>query len=630
LAPDGNIPLDSGNPAITDPLWWRGALLYQIYPRSFQDSNGDGVGDLRGIIDRLDYVKSLGVEGIWISPFYKSPMADFGYDVSDYRSVDPTFGTNKDADELIEKANGLGLPVIADMVLSHTSDQHDWFKESRASRDNPKADWYVWADPKFDDQGKRQPPNNWRSVFGGSSWQWDETREQYYLHNFDKGQPDLNVHNPAVQNALLGEVEYWLQKGVKGLRLDAINFACHDPQLRDNPIRSGKGETYAEQEHVYDKNQPETFVFIEKLRKLTDRYPGAFMVGEIGDEDGMRISKEFTNGGKRLHTSYNFSLFDKSLSAGYIKGVFEYYNGLTGDGWGSWALSNHDVPRAASRWGGKDPAPERAKQINALMTLLPGTVFMYQGEELGLPDAPIPKDRIVDPAAERGSLLEGRDPARVPMPWQKGANQAGFSTAKDSWLPIPDSYHKRAVSEQEGDPDSVLNFTRRAAAWRKANKSLAEQPISFYQGLDEPLLAFARGTGKDKVVALFNMTGDKVKYRLHNYDLVEDLTGQRLLGPGESIEIEIPPYGVLVKPGQGRSPFPLTGPSSNDGPADWRRTDGTPLVPSLKGNNGRGIADTARKLLDNVPKPRLPQLPALDKGAGARPGMGPGMGMRPA
>lgn len=601
-----------------DPDWWRGAMLYQIYPRSFQDSNDDGVGDLPGIIERLDYVKGLGVEGIWISPFFASPMADFGYDVSDYRKVDPIFGNNDDADRLIAEAEKRGLPVIVDMVMSHTSDRHKWFEESASSRDNPKADWYVWADPELGEDGERQPPNNWKSVFGGSSWQWHEGRQQYYLHNFDKAQPDLNMHNPKVQEAMLGEVEYWLKKGVKGLRLDAINFLCHDLELRDCPVKSGTaGNSYSELEHIYDKNRPETLDFIRRLRKLTDQYPGAFMVGEIGDDNGMGIAKSYTNGDDLLHTAYNFSLFDRSLSAGYIKGVFEYYDGLPGDGYASWAISNHDVPRAASRWGGPDPDPARAKQLNALLALLPGTVFMYQGEELGLPDAPIPEDRRVDPAAERGSLMEGRDPSRVPMPWEKDANQAGFSTADDSWLPIPESYHERAVSVQDPDPDSTLNYTRRVNAWRKANRDLADAPIEFYQKLDEPLLAFKRGKGDNQVTALFNTTGDELTYKISNYDLVEDITGNRLLGPGEFVEVTLPPYGMLVKSGKDKAPFPL--PSGDQG--RWLKTDGKPLLPESSGPNPNwGM--TAKRLLGDTGEQRLPKLPVPPNAKPAAPGAG--------
>ncbi len=587
-------------------------MLYQVYPRSFQDSNGDGIGDLPGIIDRLDYIKSLGVEGIWVSPFFKSPMADFGYDVSDYRSVDPIFGTNADADRLIQEADKRGLPIIVDMVMSHTSDQHAWFEESASSRDNPKADWYVWADGGRDDDGNPVPPNNWQSVFGGSAWEWHEGRGQFYLHNFDKGQPDLNMHNPAVQNAMLAEVEYWLEKGVKGLRLDAINFACHDLELRDNPVKHGmQGNSYGEQEHVYDKNRPETLDFIRRLRQLTDRYPGTFMVGEIGDDNGMGLAKEYTEGDELLHTAYNFTLFDKSLSAGYIKGAFEYFNGIPGDGYPSWALSNHDVSRAITRWGGDVADPQRAKQLNALLATIPGTVFMYQGEELGLPDAPIPADRVVDPASERGSLLEGRDPARVPMPWEKDANQAGFSSADDSWLPIPDRYHEMAVSVQDADPDSTLNYTRRVNAWRKANPQLADAPIEFYQGIDEPLLAFKRGSGDDQVTVLMNMTGEEREMRLHNYDLIEDVTGQRLLGPGEYVDIKIPPYGLLVKAADETRPFPQ--PSGAQG--QWQRADGTPLIKAQGDTPGQSWGDRARNLLreivgenqENKPAPRGPQ-----------------------
>ncbi|MEO0391686.1 MAG: alpha-amylase family glycosyl hydrolase [Pseudomonadota bacterium] len=357
-----------------------------------------------------------------------------------------------------------------------------------------------------------------------------------------------------------------------------------------------QGNSYGEQEHVFDKNRPETLDFIRRLRQLTDRYPGAFMVGEIGDDNGMGLAKEYTEGDELLHTAYNFSLFDKSLSAGYIKGVFEYFDAIPGNGYPSWAISNHDVSRAISRWGGDVADPQRAKQLNALLATLPGTVFMYQGEELGLPDAPIPADRVVDPASERGSLLEGRDPERVPMPWDKDANQAGFTDAADSWLPIPERYHEMAVSVQDADPDSTLNYTRRVNAWRKANPHLADAPIEFYQGVDEPLLAFKRGTGDEQVTVMLNMTGDEREFRLHNYDLIEDITGQRLLGPGEFIDIKIPPYGLLVKAADDKRPFPLpTGPQSQ-----WQRADGSPLARDLGTDPGQSWGDAARRLLDGL------------------------------
>ncbi|MEM9268958.1 MAG: alpha-amylase family glycosyl hydrolase, partial [Pseudomonadota bacterium] len=281
-------PVTQASGLTPDPDWWRGAVIYQIYPRSFQDSNGDGIGDLRGIIDRLPYVASLGVDAIWISPFFTSPMEDFGYDVSDYRDVDPMFGTLGDFDALIERAHGLGLRVMIDLVLSHTSAQHPWFEESRQSRDNPKSDWYVWADPNLDGT----PPNNWLSIFGGSAWAWDGTRRQYYLHNFLASQPDLNFHCEAVQDALLDVARFWLEQGVDGFRLDTINFYVHDKDLRSNPALPVEARNatiapdvnpYNYQDHLYDKNRPENLAFLRRLRAVMDDYPDTAAVGEVGD-----------------------------------------------------------------------------------------------------------------------------------------------------------------------------------------------------------------------------------------------------------------------------------------------------------------------------------------------------------
>ena len=311
------------NPA--SAAWWRGAVVYQIYPRSFQDSNADGVGDLPGITARLDHVSALGVDAIWISPFFKSPMKDFGYDVSDYRDVDPLFGTLADFDALLARAHQLGLRVMIDQVLSHTSDQHAWFQESRLSRDNPKHDWYVWADAKPDGT----PPNNWLSVFGGSAWQWDTRRRQYYLHSFLTSQPDLNFHSPAVQDAVLGEVRFWCEKGVDGFRFDACNHQVHDALLRDNPATDG-GEVstvradnpYAMQRHVYDKSQPENLVFLERLRGVLDEF-GAASIGEVGDEHSPPIMADYTEAGKRLHMAYSFSLLTSRCTPAHLRSEVE-------------------------------------------------------------------------------------------------------------------------------------------------------------------------------------------------------------------------------------------------------------------------------------------------------------------
>jgi alpha-glucosidase len=301
---------------ISSSDWWRGCVIYQVYPRSYQDTSGDGIGDIRGIIERLDHIASLGVDAIWLSPFFKSPMADFGYDVSDYCDVDPMFGTLSDFDELIELAHAKGLRIIIDQVISHSSDQHPWFKQSRSSRDNAKADWYIWADPKHDGTA----PNNWLSIFGGPAWEWDTVRRQYYMHNFLASQPDLNFHNPDLQNAILDTVRFWLDRGVDGFRLDTVNFYVHDKQLRDNPPLSKNAEDgnfmgvdapdtnpYGFQDHLYDKSQPENIVFLQRLRALLDEYEGRTTVGEVGDgRRSLKTVAAYTNGGDKLHMCYTF------------------------------------------------------------------------------------------------------------------------------------------------------------------------------------------------------------------------------------------------------------------------------------------------------------------------------------
>ncbi|MEM8833242.1 MAG: alpha-amylase family glycosyl hydrolase [Pseudomonadota bacterium] len=305
---------------MSDKDWWKKGVFYQIYPRSYLDRSGDGIGDLTGITDRLEYIASLGIDGVWISPFFLSPMADFGYDVSDYRTVDPIFGSNEDFETLLEKAHELGLKIIIDMVLSHTSIQHSWFEESRSSKDNAKSDWYIWVDAKEDGS----PPNNWQSVFGGPAWTFDTKRGQYYMHNFLKEQPDLNFHNPIVQKQLLSECEYWLERGVDGFRLDTVNFYFHDKELRDNPTRPKDSEfsgvqietpyPYIMQQHVYDKSQPENIAFLASLRELMDRYGATMTLGEIGDDDPYKLAKEYTDGDKLLHTTRIFYLEQEKMN----------------------------------------------------------------------------------------------------------------------------------------------------------------------------------------------------------------------------------------------------------------------------------------------------------------------------
>ncbi len=498
--------------------WWRGAVMYQVYPRSFYDSNGDGIGDLPGITDKLEYIASLGVEAIWISPFFKSPMADFGYDVSDYRSVDPIFGTNQDFDALLEKAHELGLKIIIDLVLSHTSEQHAWFVESKQDKTNERADWYVWADAKPDGT----PPNNWQSVFGGSAWTFDTRRGQYYFHNFLKEQPDLNFHNPAVQDAILDTCRYWLERGVDGFRLDVINFLFHDKTLRDNPPRGNNGtdfamqfeklEPYNMQAHIHDKSQPENVAFIERIRRLMDEFPGTFTLGEIGDDHPYERASEYTTDA-RLNTTYNPHMMSghqgKELTEALIRSPIETFLTYPGDGWPSWAFCNHDVVRSVTRWGrkqGYENNPAFARMLTALLCSLRGTIFIYQGEELGLPEADIPFEKIQDPW---GKYLwpewQGRDGCRTPMPWRAADHQAGFTNAAEPWLPIPDTHRSKSVDAQEKDADSILSFTRNFLAWRKSQMPLVLGAIEFIGTGDEKILAFKRTHEDKSILCAFNL-----------------------------------------------------------------------------------------------------------------------------
>ncbi len=464
--------------------WWRGGVVYQIYPRSFADSNGDGIGDLPGITARLPYVASLGVDAIWLSPFFTSPMKDYGYDVSDYCDVDPIFGSLADFRTLLDSAHDLGLKVMIDQVLSHTSDQHPWFKESRASRDNPKADWYVWADPKPDGT----PPNNWLSIFGGSAWHWDTRRCQYYLHNFLTSQPDLNFHHPAVQDALLETVKFWLDLGVDGYRLDTANFYFHDAQLRDNPPRGRPtGEDpavnslnpYAWQWHRHDKSQPENLAFLQRLRALLDQYPHTTMVGEIGDDDGLARMAEYTsagpNGEDRLHMAYCFDLLGRPHDAPFLHALMTRFEQVIGSGWPCWALSNHDVTRVASRWGeGGAAVPGLLRIAAALQMTLRGSPCVYQGDELGLPEADIAYEDLHDPyGIEMWPDFKGRDGCRTPMPWVAEAADLGFGSGSTRpWLPLAEPHRALAADRQEADAQSLLQFYRRLLRWRRQQPAL--------------------------------------------------------------------------------------------------------------------------------------------------------------
>jgi alpha-glucosidase len=475
-------------------------IIYQVYPRSFNDSNNDGIGDLAGIEKRLSYIKSLGVDVIWISPFFKSPMKDFGYDVSDYRAVDPIFGTMDDFRSLMKAAGALELGVMVDMVISHTSEEHAWFKQSRA-RENNKADWYLWADARPDGS----PPNNWVSVFGGSAWRWDAERRQYYFHSFFSSQPDLNMHDPAVQQQVLAEMRFWLDMGVTGFRFDACNHIFQDQLLRDNPPREDTGAAlhpYGFQLHVYDQARPEMLPFLERIRALLDEY-GAFSLAEVGGHDALKLMGEYT-APARLHSAYSFAMMTPDSSAKHARHVIATLeDSVKAPAAACYALSNHDKPRVATRWVNGRDRPQTAMEMLALLFSMKGDICLYQGEELGLPEADVPFERLQDPFGKSfWPKFKGRDGCRTPMPWTNQIG-CGFSDA-EPWLPVDEIHRELNVESQEARPASVLNFAREMIALRKARPELSKGSIRL---LDAPegVLAFSRRFEDRELICLFNM-----------------------------------------------------------------------------------------------------------------------------
>ncbi len=536
-----------------DPDWWRGAVIYQIYPRSYQDANGDGVGDLPGVIHRLPHVASLGVDAIWISPFFTSPMLDFGYDVADYRDVDPMFGTLDDFDALVRHAHDLGLRVMIDLVLSHTSDQHPWFKESRMSRTNPRADWYVWADPKPDGA----PPNNWLSVFGGPGWEWDGQRMQYYMHNFLREQPDLNFHNPDVQDALLAVARFWLERGVDGFRLDTVNFYVHDVQLRDNPpltkhrindVIAPSANPYTFQNHIYDKSRPENLDFLARLRGVTDEFQDITSVGEVGDDQrGLELQAEYTRGTERLHMCYGFEFLSNPYPSGLrIAGVLRDFQQKAAESWACWAFSNHDVARHTSRWR---LSPDAQKLYAAVLLSLRGTACLYQGEELGLTEAYVAFEDLQDPYGKRfWPRFKGRDGCRTPMPWSAERLNGGFSDAKP-WLPVAVEHLSGAAEAQDGDPASILNAYRRLIAFRKNHPALLKGEIVI-RDAEEHFLSFERIYGDVRLFCAFNLSEGRRAVTLPDgaWSVLEDAP----FGPeAEDNTLILPPWQALYAMAEG-------------------------------------------------------------------------------
>lgn len=511
------MPAASGS----DENWWRGAVIYQVYPRSFQDTDGDGMGDLRGVTRRLPHIASLGVDAIWLSPFFTSPQADMGYDVSDYCDVDPMFGTLADFDEMLAEAHRLGLKVIIDQVISHTSDRHPWFVESRSSRTNAKADWYVWADPKPDGTA----PNNWLSIFGGPGWEWDGVRRQYYLHNFLSSQPDLNFHNPEVQEAVLATVRFWLDRGVDGFRLDTANFYFHDRLLRDNPPLvpdpdatsrdAPEVNPYGMQDHLYDKTQPENLDFLRRFRAVLDEYGGRATVGEVGDGSrSLQTVAAYTSGGDKLHMCYTFDLLGPEFTARHFRRCVENFQSTVTDGWVCWAFSNHDVMRHVSRFALREADRERvAKLAISLLASLRGTICLYQGEELGLPEAELAFEELRDPYGIRfWPAFAGRDGCRTPMVWERELSNAGFS-AGTPWLPVRDGHRMLAVDAQEGVEEAVLEHYRQTLGFRRAQSALVDGDMVFL-GTNQDLLVFTRKKDDERLLFVFNLTQEPQTFHL--------------------------------------------------------------------------------------------------------------------
>ena len=523
--------------------WWQTGVVYQIYPRSFQDSDGDGVGDLGGILERIDYLSStLGVDAVWLSPFYPSPMDDFGYDIADYCDVDALFGDLDGFDRLLDAAHQRGIRMIVDLVPNHTSDRHDWFLSSRSSCTDPRRDWYVWADPRPDGS----PPNNWLAAFGGIAWEWDEHTGQYYLHSFLPSQPDLNWRNPEVEAAMFAVMRFWLDRGVDGFRIDVAHFIMKDPLLRDNPpaVPDGDGSKdmagYGTQDHIHDKGHPDIHPVFRRLRALLDEYtPPRVAVGEIHIDGLDEWTAYYGPDGDELHLPFNFRMLYAGWDAAVFRGLVDGLEAALPQGaWPNYVLGNHDEPRLATRFG-----PQRARVAAMLLLTLRGTPTLYYGDELGLAEADIPPERQVDPWGLRVPGL-GRDGCRTPMPWDDGPN-AGF-TDGTPWLPMGPGSGDRHIAAQLTDPCSVLSLYRALLAVRRKMPSLhrgAYRPIRAPDGC----FAFRREEpGAVPVTVALNFTGRPLEVEVERGEIAvstgmvrngDPVAAPVMLGPDEGIVV---------------------------------------------------------------------------------------------
>jgi alpha-glucosidase len=533
-----------------DVPWWKRGTIYQIYPRSFQDSNDDGEGDLAGIISRLDYLAWLGIDAIWVSPFYPSPMADGGYDVANYRDVDPRFGDLATFDALLEAAHAREIAVVIDIVPNHTSDEHPWFIESRSSRVSAKRDWYVWRDPKPDGS----PPNNWIRVWGGPSWTFDEKTGQYYLHLFHAKQPDLNWRHPDVKKAMFDVFRFWLARGVDGFRIDVAHGIMKDPHLRDNPPAGGVPRllhrdfgAYDTQLHVHDRGHPDLHAVYRELRRILDEYSRdrpRMAVGEIHEFDWERWARYYGLELDELHMPFNFGLLSAKWNGPSVRGVVDAVERAIPVGaWPNWVLGNHDEPRIASRLGGE----AQARVAMMLLLTLRGTPTLYYGDELGMRDVPIPPERVQDPWAlsnpDHPEL--NRDPARTPMRWS-GAENAGFTGPRvQPWLPVGEigSTH---VEGQRDDPRSMLSLTRALLAARRGSPALSSGTYRALDGLPPTCFAYVRTSANDRRVVLLSLSHEPL-------DLVHDalLRGRLELSTHLDREREHVERWVRLRPHEG-------------------------------------------------------------------------------
>ena len=524
--------------------WWQNAVFYEIYPRSFADSNNDGVGDLKGITSKLDYLKKLGVDAIWISPCFPSPQKDFGYDVSDYENIDPMYGTLADFDKLAREARKRGIRIILDFVVNHTSDQHKWFLDSKSSRTAEHRDWYIWRDGK----GPGQPPNNWISDFGGSAWTFDPATNQYYYHYFEAAQPDLNWRNPAVKDAMFDVERWWFKRGAAGFRLDAVDTLFEDPDLHDNPVLPGQtalGDP--KEENKYNDKLPEVHDVLRELRKIADEHNGV-LIGETWTDDVGELNRYYGDGNNELQLpmDFLFTMVNKLSPAEFRKQIAAVNSA---SGWPTFVISNHDIIRSYDRYGDGQHNDQIAKLMAGLYLTLRGTPIMYYGEEIGMTTTPpARKEDVKDPLGITGWPQEkGRDGERTPMQWDESVN-AGFSKAAP-WLPVPPSYKTHNVADESRDPDSVLSFYKKVLKLRHTNKALLDGDYTPLNENDESVLSYLRAYKNEAVLVALNMSATEQKVSLdlskHGFSSAKSLiaTG-KCSATGQVVTLE--PYGVFI------------------------------------------------------------------------------------